>query len=71
MINTKELIAKHDKSIAILEGIQHFETMIKHTNDSINGFGGSFKDLREKYTDKIDTYNRCIERLYSRYNNLL
>jgi hypothetical protein len=71
MIDTKELIAKHEKSIAILEGIQHFKSMIKHYNDSINGFGGLFGDLREKYTDKIDTYNRCIERLYNRYNNLL
>jgi hypothetical protein len=71
LLNTKGLITKYEKSIAILEGIQHFKTMIKHTNNSINGFGGSFRDLREKYMDKIDTYNRCIERLYNRYNNLL
>ena len=67
----KETITQHEKCIEILEAIQHFQAMIQHKNDSINGFGGSFKDLRNKYTDNIDTYNRCINRLTERYNKLI
>ena len=52
----KETITQHEKCIEILEAIQHFQAMIQHKNDSINVFGGSFKDLRNKYTDNIDKY---------------
>jgi len=67
--NANALILKHEKSIKILEAIKYFEKMICSKVDSINGFAGTFTELRKKYYHNIDIYNMCIDRLILRYNN--
>lgn len=64
---TKNLIDQHLKVIELLEDIATFERRIELKKECINGFSGTFPELKLKYEDQIDTYNRCIARLYSRY----
>ena len=70
-INTKTLIDNHQLCIEILEGISHFQSSIRLKKESLNGFAGTFYELRIKYAHNIDIYNRCINRLNQRYNNIL
>jgi hypothetical protein len=69
-INGNSLIDKHQMCIEIVEAIMHFQLRKKHLIQSINGFGGSFSELRRKYVNNIDTINRCIKRLEERYNRV-
>jgi len=64
-------IEKHQSCIEILEGIKHFEKKKERKIESINGFAGTFPELRLKYINDIDTINRCIERLVLRYQTIL
>ena len=57
--------------IEILEGIMYFEQRKKHRIESIEGFAGTFPELRRKYVNDIDTINRCIKRLEQRYKSVL
>ena len=69
--NIHLLIDKHQMCIEILEAIMRFEQQKKHKIESIEGFAGTFPDLRKKYVNDIDTINRCIKRLKQRYNHAL
>lgn len=69
-MNTKETIKAHEKAIEILETIAYFERIRKTTEDSLNGFAGSFAGLRVKYKHKLEIYSMCINRLYERYVKL-
>lgn len=56
--------------VGLEEGIQSFKDRIELKHDSINGCGGAFKELRDKYTDDIHTYKLCIKRLEQRFNKV-
>mgnify|MGYP000970647621 FL=1 len=66
-MKTHELINKHQKCIEILEAIQTFEMLIKSAQENIDGFCGTFPELRKKYNHKLEIYQMCIERLMKRY----
>lgn len=68
---SRSLIEKHQKCIEILEGIMHFEQRKKHRIENIEGFAGTFPELRRKYVNDIDTINRCIKRLEDSYKRVL
>ena len=70
-MNASELISTHEKAIEILEGIKSFSCQIKIRVESVNGFPGTFPDLRKRYLNEIDTKKRCIIRLKERYVKLL
>jgi len=70
MKTTKDRLRTHQTIIEILEAIQTFENLIMSKMDSINGFAGTFRELRIKYTHDIDIYERCIVRLNERIENL-
>lgn len=63
----KTLIDKHQTCIEILEAIQYFKIRKITTNKSLNGFAGTFPNLRRKYEHTIIIYDMCIERLKQRY----
>ena len=67
-INT--LIQKQERGMEILVAIKDFQFRIKLNEDSINGFAGTFPTLRKKYINNIDTLERCIERMYIKFENL-
>ena len=67
----KQNIKRHETCIEILEGISYYKRMISHRWDSINGFPGEFPWLRAKYVHDVDIYQRCIERLTSRFNSMM
>jgi len=69
-IDTHNIIDNHQMCIEIMEAIQSFKNRKQNRIDSINGFSGTFPELRRKYVNDIDTMNMCINRLYSRYENL-
>lgn len=69
--NASVLIKKHERAVEILEAIQSFEKRIELNKESINGFPGTFPQLRQKYENRIDTIQRCIKRLYRMYNSLM
>ena len=56
--------------VRLEEGIQSFKDRIEMKQDSINGYGGAFPSLRDKYTDDIHTYKLCIKRLEQRFNKV-
>lgn len=70
-ISSRSLIDKHQMCIEILEGIMHFEQRKKHRIESIEGFAGTFPELRRRYVNDVDTINRCIKRLEERYKRVL
>lgn len=69
-IDTHNIIDNHQMCIEIMEAIQSFKNRKQLRIDSINGFSGTFPELRRKYSNDIDTINMCINRLYLRYENL-
>ena len=69
-IDTTSLIDKHQSLIELAEAIHSFQMSRKLTIQSIEGFGGTFPELRRKYIHNIDIYNRCINRLKERYNRI-
>jgi len=66
----KTRIEKLQILVGLEEGIQSFKDRIELKHDSINGCGGMFKELRDKYTDDIHTYTMCIKRLEQRFNKV-
>ena len=70
-VSTRLLIEKHQNCIEVLEGIKHFESAIRLKKESINGFPGTFPELRRKYIHNVEIYRKCIERLTKRYYALL
>ena len=65
-----DIIAKHEKAIEILMAIKYFERRIILLNESINGFLGSFPQLRRKYVNDLDTVKRCLARMKYKYSQL-
>ena len=70
-VSSQSLVDKHQMCIEILEGIMNFEQRKKHRIESIDGFAGTFPELRRKYLNDIDTIDRCIKRLEQRYHRVL
>ena len=70
-VSSRSLIDKHQMCIEILEGIMHFELRKKYRIESVEGFAGTFPELRRKYVNDIDTINRCIKRLEQRYQRVM
>jgi len=63
-------IEKHLKSIKIIESIEFFEQKILRRKESVKDYTGVFPRLVEKYTNDIDTLERCIRRLKKSYQKL-
>lgn len=57
--------------LEIQEAVEYFERKIEFRQKSIVGFAGHFKDIRDKYTNDIDTYEMCIDRLNERFSKQL
>ena len=67
-----ERIEKLETLIKIEEAIQHFENQIAETKwSNWFGIGLEFKSINDKNTDRIHTYNMCIDRLNQRFNKLV
>ena len=64
-----ERIEKLETLIKIEEGIQCFERLISLCQDTVNF--SYFREIKDKYTDKIHTYNMCIDRLNERFDKLV
>tara|TARA_B100000900_G_scaffold299773_1_gene258323 strand:+ start:278 stop:496 length:219 start_codon:yes stop_codon:yes gene_type:complete len=64
-------IDKLQTLIEIENSIETFRDKIELKQDSINGYSGQFRELRDKYTDDIYTYQMCIMRLQERFNKVL
>lgn len=69
-MTTTERIKKHQDCIEILEAIQTFEMLIKSGKENIDGFAGTFPEIRRKYIHNIEIYQMCITRLQERYNKI-
>ena len=62
-------IQKLETLIKIEEGIQSFERLISLCQDTIDLT--YFREIKDKCTDKVHTYNMCIDRLNQRFNKLV
>jgi len=62
-------LEKLETLIKIEEGIQSFERLISLCQDTVELT--YFREIKDKYTDKIHTYMMCIERLKERFNKIL
>ena len=62
-------IEKLETLIKIEEGIQSFERLISLCQDTVELT--YFREIKDKYTDKIHTYMMCRERLKERFNKIL
>ena len=70
-MKTTELINKHYQIIELLERLQWIELKINTKTESVNGFSGTFPDLRKKYLKIIELNEYAIDKLTIKYNNLL
>jgi len=61
-------IKQHETAIELLQAIDHFNIMKRHTNDSIKGSASYFPELVKKYNHDLIIYTMCISRLENRYN---
>jgi len=61
---------RHERAIDVLDAIKHFQQKKQLAIDSIHGFPGTFPGIRRQKINEIDTLNRCINRMYERYNKL-
>lgn len=66
-----DTIDKLQMCINIQEGIKTFTNLRNFQKDNILQLNGNFPDLKDKYIHNIDIYNKCIERLEKRYNNII
>jgi hypothetical protein len=69
-MNTHDLISKHEKAIEMLEAINSWERKKEIVQESLDGVAGEFPALRSDLENKIDTYDRCIKRVYQSYLKL-
>jgi len=70
-IDVASALEKLEKAKEILEAIETFKERKYISIDGINGFVGTFPRLRAEAINRIDTYNKCINRLYERYEKLM
>lgn len=70
-MNTTEKIKVHEEAEKILDNIHICEKNIKSYNESLNGFGGQFQDVREKFSRCIRYYEYLKEKHTKEYNQLI
>ena len=64
-------LEKLETLVKIEEGIQSFINRIEIAEEIIEREGSYFREIRDIYTDKKDTYLMCIQRLNQRFNKLV
>ena len=69
-VETAKLLALNERKIEILEAIRSFQRMIVRTEDTMNSLNELFPTRTEKRDHQIDIYNRCINRLYKKYQSI-
>lgn len=66
-MNTARELERLDTCIKIVEGISYFKRMLKSQQESIDGFQGTFPELRRKLIHRMEVYQKCVDRLQQRY----
>jgi hypothetical protein len=64
-------LEKLETLVKIEEGIQSYLNRIEIAEEIIENEGSYFREIRDIYTNKKDTYERCIVRLEQRLNKQL
>jgi hypothetical protein len=64
-------LEKLETLVKIEEGIQSYINRIEIAEEIIENEGSYFREIRDIYTNKKDTYERCIVRLEERLNKQL
>ena len=64
-------LEKLETLVKIEEGIQSFINRIEIAEEIIEREGSYFREIRDIYTDKKDTYLMRIQRLNQRFNKLV
>ena len=64
-------LEKLETLVKIEEGIQSFRDRIEIAEEIIENEGSYFREVRDIYTNKKDTYKRCIVRLNERFSKLV
>jgi hypothetical protein len=69
--NIKTLLIKNQQRENILEAIDFLLNVKKKSRiESIEGFAGTFPELRRKAIHDIDIIHRTVTRLHERYNKI-
>lgn len=66
-MNTKAELDKLETCVKIVEGIRFFKRMIESQQESLDGFQGTFPELRRKLIHRAEIYQKCADRLQERY----
>lgn len=66
-MNTKVELDKLETCIKIVESIRFFKRMLESQQESLDGFQGTFPELRRKLIHKVEIYQKCADRLQQRY----
>ena len=64
-------LEKLETLVKIEEGIQSYLNRIEIAEEIIENEGSYFREIRDIYTNKKDTYERCIVRLNERFRKLV
>lgn len=70
-MNTITEIKRLNRCLDILDGINGLEKRIRLANEHINGFCGTFPQLKRKYLNDIHTRLLCIQKLEKSYYKTL
>ena len=71
MLQTEVHLCKLERLIEILDAIDAFDRRIDLAQGSLDGFPGTFPNLRAKYLNDINTRKRCIEKMWKLYKKEL
>lgn len=67
---TSKRIAHHERCIELLEAIQSLQNRRACTVENIEGFGGTFPELRRKYKHRLIIIDMAIARIEKMYHNI-
>ena len=57
----------HKQCLNILRGIEHFENRAEVTLSEARRTENLFPVLNQKHLNRVDTFNRCVNRLNKKY----
>lgn len=66
-MDTEKELERLETCTKIVEGIGYFKRMLKSGQESLDGFQGTFPELRRKLVHRMEVHQKCVDRLQQRY----
>ena len=67
----QNVIKTHEQCIKLFEAIEGLKWRKKRRQEDLDGFAGTFPELKRSLINNIDTLDRCIYRISKKYTETL